>query len=354
MTFLHRSVAYAPGSPREPCRSFLGSRANPRASTFCSRLGSGLLMLGWIWAVTLAGTHRSRADNQPYAELGPEIPSIVSALRQAEIKSAKPVGTSSVVFKLDLEGPIDAAFRPESRLNPRGHLAEIAAFRLGRALGLSSVAPAVPRTLTLKELERLVKASRPEAWDALQKDMVARDGQVHGVCIYWIPELHELAFDTPDGIARFSRWLAQDGAPASRDKSKLLAAQISTMLAFDYLIGNFDRFSGANMQGDASGERLLLRDHNMAFFEPFRLPHHQRVLARLKRAQRFSRSFVNAVRELDGERLSGALADPGDGKGFTVLTPGQQRAVLDRRKALLSYIAALIDTYGERNVLTFP
>jgi len=37
-----------------------------------------------------------------------------------------------------------------------------------------------------------------------------------------------------------------------------------------------------------------------------------------------------------------------------VLTEGQIRGVLDRRTALLSYIAALIDTYGERNVLTFP
>lgn len=296
----------------------------------------------------------SHADSQPYAGIGPEISSIEGALAGAAIKSAKPVGTSSVVFKLDLDGPIDGAFRPESRLNPRGHLAEIAAFRLGRALGIQTVAPAVPRTLGHGELMKLVAASRAEAWAALEKDIVSRDGKVHGVAIYWIPELRELGFDQPDGVSRFSRWLAQDGAPASRDKSKLLAAQISTMLGFDYLIGNFDRFSGANMQGDDTGQRLYLRDHNMAFFEPFRLQHHQRVLSRLKRAQRFSRSFVNAVRELDAQRLSGALAERGDSKGFVALSPGQQRGVLDRRKAVLSYVAALIDTYGERNVLTFP
>lgn len=312
-------------------------------------LGAVALTSAPLWTLPL-----SHAESQPYAGVGPELSAITGALKSAEIKSAKPVGTSSVVFKLDLDGPIDGAFRPESRLNPRGHLSEVAAFRLGRALGIETVAPAVPRTLSLAALIKLVKASRPEAWDALEKDIVTRDGQVHGVVIYWIPELRELGFDTPDGVARFSRWLAQDGAPASRDKSKLLAAQISTMLGFDYLIGNFDRFSGANMQGDAAGERLFLRDHNMAFFEPFRLQHHQRVLSRLKRAQRFSRRFVSAVRELDGPRLSGALADRNDGKNFTVLTTGQLRSVLDRRRALLSYIAALIDTYGERNVLTFP
>ena len=37
-----------------------------------------------------------------------------------------------------------------------------------------------------------------------------------------------------------------------------------------------------------------------------------------------------------------------------VLSAGQLRSLLDRRGTLLSYIAALIDTYGERNVLTFP
>jgi len=313
-----------------------------------------LLALSGLALIPFSASPVSHADSQPYAGIGPELSAIVAALSTGEIKSAKPVGTSSVVFKLDLEGPIDGAFRPESRLNPRGHLAEIAAFRLGRALGIETVAPAVPRTLSWVELARLVKASRPEAWGALEKDIVSRDGQVHGVVIYWIPELRELGFDTPDGVSRFSRWLAQDGAPASRDKSKLLAAQISTMLGFDYLIGNFDRFSGANMQGDVEGEKLYLRDHNMAFFEPFRLQHHQRVLSRLKRAQRFSRGFVNAVRELDAQRLSGALADRGDAKAFSVLSAGQLRSVLDRRKALLSYIAALIDTYGERNVLTFP
>jgi hypothetical protein len=337
--------------------SLFGSRVPrraPSAKRHATWSVSTLVGVAGLVGAALAPLETSHADSQPYAGIGPELSAITTALRTGEIKSAKPVGTSSVVFKLDVDGPIDAAFRPESRLNPRGHLAEVAAFRLGRALGIETVTPAVPRTVSWIELSRLVKASRPEAWTALEQDIVSRDGQVHGVAIYWIPELRELGFDTPDGVARFTRWLTQDGVPASRDKSKLLAAQISTMLGFDYLIGNFDRFSGANMQGDAAGEKLFLRDHNMAFFEPFRLQHHQRVLAKLKRAQRFSRSFVNAVRELDGARLSGVLADPSDSKGFVALSAGQLRGVQDRRKALLSYIAALIDTYGERNVLTFP
>lgn len=300
------------------------------------------------------GLSRSAADDVGFAGQGPSLSTIQRALRKEKPLAAKPVGTSSVVFKLDLEGVIDAAFRPENRLNPRGHLAEIAAYRVGRALGFDHVAPAVPRSLPFSELQRLVQKERPDAWGPLSAELNQRSGQVHGVAIYWIPELRELGFDTRDGIARFSRWLAQDGIPASRDKSKQLAAQLSTMLGFDYLIANFDRFSGANIQGDARGEQLYLRDHNMAFFEPLRVTHHERVLMHLKRAQRFSRAFVNALKELDAQRLSGALADPADPADFQVLSAGQQRSVLDRRSTLLSYIAALIDTFGERNVLTFP
>jgi hypothetical protein len=308
----------------------------------------------FLWPAALPLAARTLAEDVLFGGVGAAIADIEQALREQAPLVAKPVGTSSVVFKLDLEGPIDAAFRPESRLNPRGHLAEIAAFRVGRGLGLTNVAPAVPRSLPWAELEKLVHATKPEAWPLLQPDMIQRNSMVSGVCIYWIPDMRELGIDRNEGIARFSSWLAQDGEPATKEKAKRLAAQISTMLAFDYLVANFDRFSGANAQGDASGERVFLRDHNMAFFEPLRSTHHEKILGRLKRAQRFSRSFVHALKELDGPRLSGALADPKDPPDMRLLSPGQFRGVLDRRTALLSYIAALIDTHGERNVLTFP
>lgn len=317
------------------------------------RLLAPLLLLGAA-AITGGAPNLGVAEDVAFAGQGPSLSAIQRALRTEKPLSAKPVGTSSVVFRLDLEGPIDAAFRPENRLNPRGHLAEIAAYRVGRALGFDHVAPAVPRSLPYADLQRLVQTSRPDAWPALSAELGQRSGLVQGAAIYWIPDMRELGFDTHDGIARMTRWLSQDGIPASRDKSKQLAAQLSTMLGFDYLIANFDRFSGANVQGDGAGQRLYLRDHNMAFFEPLRVAHHERVLTHLKRAQRFSRGFVSALKELDAPRLSGALADRDDPSGFQVLSTGQIRSLLERRSTLLSYIAALIDTYGERNVLTFP
>jgi hypothetical protein len=150
------------------------------------------------------------------------------------------------------------------------------------------------------------------------------------------------------------RWLAQDGDPPSRDKSKSVAQDVSSMLAFDYLIGNWDRMSGGNIQSDHDGKRVFVRDHNLAFYEPLPRPQHERVLGHLRKVERFSKSFVLALKALDKPALMRALTEPDDPPGFQALSQRQVTAVLDRRLALLSYIAAMLDRYGERAVLSFP
>jgi hypothetical protein len=310
-----------------------------------SRLGV-LMVSSLLWALGAA-----RAQEPLFAGSGPSVAAILRALREEKVLSARPVGTTSAVFKLDLAGPIDAAFRPQSRYNPRGVSAELAAFRLARRLGLDNVAPVVPRSFPVSALLRLVGAAYPDAWEALEKELIPRHGQVLGAAVYWIPELRELGLDTPPGVARFTRWLAQGAELPAQPE---LAAQVSTMLAFDYLIANCDRFSGANAQGDAGAKRLFLRDHNLAFLDPFRASQHRRALARLKRTQRFSRRFVAALKALPEDGLSGVLADPLDPPELQVVSQGQVQGIMERRRALLSYVAALIDSYGESNVLTFP
>jgi len=300
----------------------------------------------------LVGSARAEPDDTRFAGVAPPVRDILSALGEHKPVSMKPIGTSSVVFKVDLDGDIDAAFRPENRLNPRGHLAEVSAFRVGRLLGLHNVVPAVTRSFAVADVERLLVSTYRVRWPGLASELMVREGMVSGVCMYWVTDLEELGLDTPDGVKRWARWLAQDGALPEAEKTRALAAQISSMLVFDYLIGNFDRFSGANAQGNAGAERLYLRDHNMAFFEPLRPQHHHRVLARLKRVQRFSRGLVDHLRALTPERLAEAVradADP----TRSLLTKGQMASLLDRRRAILSYVSALIERHGEHNVLTF-
>src|SRR5690349_13766356 len=106
----------APSSPR---------RQVPRRSRRAWRRGlSALLVSSLAWSLGAADAQ------QQFAGSGPSVSAILRALREERALSARFVGTTSVVFRLDLEGPIDAAFRPESRYNRRGVAGEIAAYRI--------------------------------------------------------------------------------------------------------------------------------------------------------------------------------------------------------------------------------
>ncbi len=307
-------------------------------------------------AARLAPVRAEPAAPPSFAGSGLLLSEIERALRTSVPRAVRPVGTTSVVFHMALTGEIHAAYKPQTQAHPRGHLSEVAAYRIGRALGLDHVAPAVPRDVPLDRLRTLLNPGFASGWEALSAQFVVSPNHVvRGAAIYWIPELRELGIDTPEGMQNWHRWLAQDNASGpSREKSKLTAAQISTMVAFDTVIGNWDRFSGGNAQGDRTGRQLFLRDHNVAFVEPLRPTQLTRLLGHLRHVERWSRSFVRHLRAFDAPRLRTALRAPDDPAGFVALTEIQIAGVLDRRRTVLSYVAALIDRYGESNVLTFP
>lgn len=287
--------------------------------------------------------------------MGVKLTEILRSLSTARPVSLRTVGTTSLVFKLDLEGSIDAAFKPASKRHPQGYRAEVAAFRIGRALGMDNVAPAVPRAFPRSQLDAWVPGFERAAFGKLAAEFLESDGQVPGVAIYWIPEMYEMGIDTGDGIRQWRRWLSQrDPDGPSRDRSKLVAAQVSNMIAFDFLIGNWDRWSGANAQGDANEKHLFVRDHNVSFFEPLPVTQLTKLAQRLREVERFSGAFVRQLKALDEQSLRAALTSSDDPGGFTALTESQIAGVLDRRKTLLSYLAALIDRFEEQNVLAFP
>ncbi|MFT3923684.1 MAG: hypothetical protein QM778_14225 [Myxococcales bacterium] len=291
-------------------------------------------------------------DSQEFGvDAGVSVAEIEAALGSAQPISLKPVGTSSVAFKMDLAGPVDAAFKPASKAHPEGYRAELAAFAVGRALGIANVVPAVQRSFSVAQLQGWLRGRYQERWPELEAGMIVRDGSVQGAAIYWIPDLHELGLDNEEGVERWSRWLSQEHPLSDRDKSRVLAAQISTMVCFDYLIANWDRFSGANAQGDHSESFIYFRDHNVAFGDPLSATQRGRLLTRLRRVQRFSRSFVESLKANDPHKLEQTLRARGLG---AVLTSAQWAALEERRLTLLSYVAALIDRYGEDDVLPFP
>lgn len=261
----------------------------------------------------------------------------------------KPIGHTSVVFKVGLEGNLDAAYKPRSRRGNDRYKGEIAAYRLARALGLSNVPEAIPRSFDRAVL-RQAFATSPAALDLLDKETVADpDGLLPGALIPWLAKLELLPLESAEWRARWQAWL---GTGALADADRPLAAQISTMIVFDWLTANWDRWSGGNVGIDRASGTLLFIDNDGAFFDAPPTESLQKSKKLLERIDRFSRSFVTRMRELNDASLTLAIGE--EAPGVPLLSPRSLAGVLNRRKQLLQIIDAKLTDAGESDGLSFP
>ena len=129
-----------------------------------------------------------------------------------------------------------------------------------------------------------------------------------------------------------------------------MAEQVSTLLVFDYLQGNDDRWSSFNLRTDEHG-RFVYRDNNAGWFV--------RTMARiewqefrLRQTQRIRRSLMAALEGADGDALRTELArDPApDGP---VISDAHVRAYEARRAHVLEYFRGLVARYGDAAVMAW-
>jgi len=265
---------------------------------------------------------------------------ILNQLVTARILRRRQVGSTSVNLYLHLDGDVDAAFKPRTQTHPENYRGEIAAFRIGRLLSLDRVPPAISRAFPASALHL----------SAQTLVTIERDSTVRGAMIYWVPALRDSRIDQERERRRWASWLRQ-GDRLEPD-SATRAEEISTLIVFDALIGNWDRWSGQNVPMDASGH-LVYRDHNEAFSEPFGERMLQGVMRNLRQVQRFSRSVITRVRGLSDASIRAEMSLDPDSV-HPPLTNVQIASVLHRRDALVAYVNELVHRYGETSVYAFP
>lgn len=256
----------------------------------------------------------------------------------------KSVGHTSVVFKLGLEGGLTVAYKPRSTRGDHRYRGEIAAYRLARALSLDNVPLAIPRSFDYLALQAAV--GREPIFGEVVKES---SGSVRGALIPWMKGLEFIALESDEWLPKWRAWL-KVGTDIPADQRDL-AAQISTVLAFDQVTGNWDRWSGGNIGIDRAHKpsaTLLYVDNDGAFFDPPPVKEMKWPTSLFDATERFSRRFVSALRALD---LAKAMSDE---------TPGEpllSRRVLAqteaRRKHVLAAIDAKIAKLGAENVLPF-
>jgi len=274
---------------------------------------------------------------------------ILEIISSANSRSFKPVGHSSVVLRMRTVARVTAALRVRTQQIPDGYRYEIAAYRIGRLLGLDNVPPAVYRRVTWKEinqrfhedmLDRRGAIRRAVSWD--------EDGSAPGAAVYWIKGLRSVGLENQ---ASWQSWLQDGDIPRGR---AALARDLSTMTVFDLLIGNWDRFSGGNLPTDRERQRAFLRDNDRAFSSPLLQGRYEKLLAGLTGTKRFSKDLVLHLAALDEASIRSELARDPSQRSIPLLSDAQIADVMNRRSAILSYISALIEEHGEAQVLFFP
>lgn len=244
--------------------------------------------------------------------------------------------SSTLVFHCDLGDGIEMAFKPAREGEHDWWRHEIVGYRLARAMGLTDrVPPAVYRQVPIRALEGHLHDANLQVDD---------HGMVEGVAIVWMPVLHHSGLHTPEARAEWSQWLdPRREIPAAHRRRAL---QIATLIAFDYLQANFDRWNSANVPTDEHDD-IVFRDNNRGWYVE-----NLRRMSRggLHDIERVPAWLVDGVERATADVLRAELAqDPLGVERY--LRHGGWRWYARRREALLRQIRHAVAHYGRDAVL---
>jgi hypothetical protein len=259
-------------------------------------------------------------------------------------------GGSSVSLRLHLKDGASAAFKPDQVYYQSMPRKEIVAYLVNRALGLARVPPAthrlIPRRVLFSKMRTLNWRKR-----RLRRDIkVRRNGMVAGEVSWWIPQIRHLPLGKWKARKRWYEWLkAYKRFPKHH---YCMAAQLSVMLIFDFLIDNLDRFSGRNVCASMDGKHLYFMDNTLSFF-PRNPRGSKTVRTGLWRVQRFSKKMYGRLKALKPARFQRMLEADEDAP-WKLLAEREVRMFLRRRAFALKYIHRMIALYGWEKTMVFP
>ncbi|MCP4599790.1 MAG: hypothetical protein GY847_04490 [Proteobacteria bacterium] len=275
---------------------------------------------------------------------------LLSELRASPVVFARLISGRTLSLKLRLEGDLKAVFKPVRRGDWRAGR-EVAVFRLARLLGVERVPTSTIREIPLHSLVRFIRNRNPEEATALEQTAYTDNkGLTRGAVIQWIDDLSPNHLETLGGIRAIKKCLA----PARiKEDCPPIAANVSAMIVFDYVTGNWDRFSGGNIFVAANHSNLVLLDHN-GTFAPWSDRQKKRMQKLLKETARFPVGLIRKLRALEAKDIEGALSEEPWHSRRRLVSLDEVGLLLSRKDTLLNHVDELIRLYGEEAVLAFP
>jgi hypothetical protein len=283
---------------------------------------------------------------------------LLAPLGAAPLTRIKPnLGGTSLSLRVDFANGARASFKPE-QIHPQSDpRREVAAYRMDRLLEIGHVPPSKPIKFTVAELLAATDPSKRTQMAARFTDEArAKNGELRGMVYWWIPEIRDFWLDGVEGHdpAAMQQLMSymQIGAEVPA-KHAALIDQFATLIVFDALIDNADRWSGSNTKVSPDYKTLYFMDNSLSFS---RFPKgHESNLKMLQRMQVFPRGLIKRLRELTHDKITAALDLGDDPAGLgPLLTPEETRALIARRDRVIEHIDQLIAQHGEDAVLSLP
>ncbi|MDA3864310.1 MAG: hypothetical protein PF689_10635 [Deltaproteobacteria bacterium] len=223
-----------------------------------------------------------------------------------------------------LPGTMKAIFKVKHRgMDFTSPNAEIAAFKLARLLQFNQVPPAAFRRLSESYLLQLLKKMDLKKANKFKHDVYSGNNLITGAAVYYSD-----GFTNFESTRIYTDWLFKKKDTGLGVSRKKLAKQMGKVILFDFLTGNYDRFSGGNIMKHKTG-RLLFIDHG-AGFGAGREWKKQKAWELLRKLKKVSEEFVARISQLSNVKIKRCLKD--------TLSENQICEIINRKKKLLEYL----------------
>ncbi|WP_156864988.1 hypothetical protein [Pajaroellobacter abortibovis] len=254
-----------------------------------------------------------------------------------------------MAFQLDFGNGQKCAYKPFTTQMRTRYRNEVAAYRLARALGLLNVPSASTVCFDKGKLRAIINFGREARRKRFDQEVRSETkGKTWGALMRWISPYQTFSLKE----AQWKPWLKKGGEVPSSSRS--LAVQLSTLLVFDVLIGNWDRWSGNNLGLYPPTQMLLYIDHDGAFFYP-EPPLLQKTRKKFQDVDRFSRGLIEAIRVLldqdNQEKLISVIGE--EQTGVPLLSSGAMQGIRERGIWILEQIEKKKAILGDSEVLYF-